>query len=172
MTPRNKNIFLLVGFLIMVLISYQLSISRTISLKKDINLLKEQNINSDNLARLSANLGQREKFADSVLKKNNIKGVSIQNNLLELLNSEALKGDFIITQFTEPHHIIENEVAITSYQFGLKGSFRSIENVLYQLEQEYNFGQVSHVRFEKKRDYRRGKDYLECSVIVESFVSE
>ncbi len=172
MTQRNKNILLCVGFLLVMIIAYQFSFSKTFDLKSEITKLKEANIDSENLAQLSANLAQREHFADSLLKKNNIKNISIQNNILEFLNRESEARNVSITQFLEPHVFIQNDVKVTSYRFTLKGSFKEIEAMLYQLEQDYNFGKISQVHFEKKRDYRRGRDYLECFVMIESLLSE
>ncbi|GAB5400873.1 MAG: hypothetical protein Aureis2KO_24580 [Aureisphaera sp.] len=172
MTQRNKNILLCVGFVAVMLIAYQFSFSETFHLKREISKLNEENINSENLAQLSANLGQRERFADSLLKKNNIKNISIQNNILEFLNSKSEEKGIAITQFLEPHVFMQEDVKITSYQFTLRGQFKDLQEVVYKLEQDYNFGKISHVHFEKKRDYRRGRDYLECLVLIESFLSQ
>ncbi|MEL6809720.1 MAG: hypothetical protein AAFP76_00100 [Bacteroidota bacterium] len=170
-TPRNKNIVLIVGFIIVLLLSYRFVLSKTIFLKNEISKLEQHLVSSEDLAHIALQLDQREKFIDSVLQKNNLKHLSIQNNLLEFLNREAREGTFQITQFTEPHRSVENEVTTTSYRFTLRGSFLACEQIIYQLEQAYNFGKITHLKFEKKRDFRKGKDYLECNVIIESFVS-
>ncbi|HNP66315.1 MAG TPA: hypothetical protein PKH16_00285 [Aequorivita sp.] len=125
-----------------------------------------------NTASIATNLEKREQFVDSILSLNNMKGNSVQNNLLDFLNSKSESGDFIISDFNEPHTFSQDGATITSYRLTLEGSYDEIEQVLYSLEQEYNFGKISHVHFEKKKDYRRGKDYLECFVIVESLVSD
>ena len=172
MAQKNKNILLLFGLILLFVIGYQMAISKTIALKSSINTMKENNLNVSDLARLSSNLSQREKFADSLLKTKNIKNTSIQNSLLEFLNKESLEKGFSIEAFLEPHISFYNEVKITSYQFKIKGNFNDLDKVLYKLEQEYNLGQISHASFKKKRNFRKGKDFLECTVIVESFISE
>jgi hypothetical protein len=172
MTQRNKNILLILGFVAALLIAYQVAFSKTIAVKNEVKSLKEQSISFQDLANLSATLDQREKFADSVLKKNNIKNISIQNNLLEFLNQESTDNDFIISNFSEPHQIVADDTSIISYQFVLEGNFDDLLNVVYKLEQDYNFGKISHLNFKKKRDFRKRKDYLECFVIVEGLVSD
>ena len=172
MTQKNKNILLIVGFILSLFISYKLAISKTIETKVSLAILEKQTITFDNIARLSANLKQREKFADSILIKNNIKNTSIQNNLLEFLNNEHEDDLFTITNFKEPHHSVKENVISTFYQFTLKGDFKTLLEVIFKLEQQYNFGKISHVSFEKKRNYRKRKDYLECFIVVESFISE
>ncbi len=172
MTQKNKNILLVAGFIIGLIITYQLAFSQTFAIKRELNSLKEQSVGFENLASLSSILHQREKFADSVLNKNNFKNISVQNNLLEFLNDEATGRSFSITNFKEPHIAAENNIPLASYQFTLQGNFNELLEVIYKLEQAYNFGKISHVSFEKKRNHRQRKDYLECSVIIESFVAE
>lgn len=105
-TPRNKNIVLIVGFIIVLLLSYRFVLSKTIFLKNEISKLEQHLVSSEDLAHIALQLDQREKFIDSVLQKNNLKHLSIQNNLLEFLNREAREGTFQITQFTEPHRSV------------------------------------------------------------------
>lgn len=172
MNPRTKNIILVIGFILSVAIAYNLAFSKTFALRERINKLEMKTKSLGNTAIIAANLGQREQFVDSILSLNNMKGNSVQNNLLEFLNSKSESGVFTISDFSEPHTFSQDGATITSYRFTLEGSYDEIEQVLYSLEQEYNFGQIAHVHFEKKKDYRRVKDYLECFVIVESLVSE
>ncbi len=172
MNPRTKNIILVIGFILSVAIAYNLAFSKTFALKERINKLEMKTNSLGNIAIIAANLEQREQFVDSILSLNNMKGNSVQNNLLEFLNAKSESEDFTISDFNEPHTFSQDGATITSYRFSLEGSYDEIEQVFYSLEQEYNFGQIAHVHFEKKKDYRKGKDYLECFVIVESLVSE
>lgn len=171
MTPRTKNILLIIGFCLTMVIAYNLAFSKTAALKHRINILETRTNSLESSTLMAVNLEQRERFVDSILSLNNMKGNSVQNNLLEFLNTKSGSGNFTISDFNEPHTFSENGATTTSYQFTLVGNYNGIEQVLYSLEQEYNFGRIAHVHFEKKRDYRKSKDYLECFVIVESFLS-
>mgnify|MGYP003635606860 CR=1 FL=1 len=172
MAPRTKNILLVLGFCLAIVIAYNLAFSKTATLKNRINILETRTNSLENSVLIAANLEQRERFVDSILSLNNIKGNSVQNNLLEFLNIKSESGNFTISDFNEPHTFSDNGATTTSYQFTLEGNYIGIEQVLYSLEQEYNFGQIAHVHFENKKDYRKGRDYLECFVILESLVSE
>lgn len=171
MAPRTKNILLIIGFCLAMTIAYNMAFSKTAALKNRINILETRTNSLESSVLITVNLEQRERFVDSILSLNNMQGNSVQNNLLEFLNNKSGSGNFTISDFNEPHTFSENGATTTSYQFTLEGNYNGIEQVLYSLEQEYNFGRIAHVHFEKKKDYRKGKDYLECFVIVESFLS-
>lgn len=172
MNPRTKNIILLLGFCLSMAIAYKLAFSKTFAIKERINNMEMKTKSLNSTALIAVNLEQRAQFVDSILSLNNMKGNSVQNNLLEFLNSKSESDGFTISDFNEPHTFSRDGATTTSYRFTLEGSYEKIEQVLYSLEQEYNFGQIAHVHFEKKKDYRKGKNYLECFVIVESLVSE
>lgn len=172
MTQRTKNIILVIGVFLALTIAYKLAFSETIILKKRINVLEVKTKSLESNATIAITLEKREQFVDSILRLNNMKGNSVQNNLLEFLNSKSISEGFIISDFQKPHTFSEKGATTTSYRFKLEGSYSEIEQVLYSLEQDYNFGQVAHIHFEKKRDYRKGKSFLECFVIIESLVSQ
>ena len=171
MSQKNKNILLIAGFILTIIMSYYLSFSKTIAVKKELTKLESKNISFESLANLSATIKQREFFADSILKKNNLKNTSLQNNLLAFLNSNISSNNYIIDGFLQPHTALSGETLITSYQFTLQGDFDELEKVIYSLEQEYNFGTIAHISYEKKRDFRKRKNYLQCLVIIENVSS-
>jgi len=171
MSPRHKNIALVVGFILTLLLAYQFAISKTLDLKNEVSSMSGEALKFQSLPQMQANLYQQGIFLDSVLATNNIKDISIQNNLLEYLNSRSEELPIAISNFSEPHIYSDDDAPKTSYAFLLKGDYFSILETIYQLEQEYNFGSVKHVSFEKKFDYRKRKNFLECSIIIESFNS-
>lgn len=168
MSQKNKNILLILGFVVMLIIAYQMAFSRTFAVKNEVKAMESQLTNSNNLMAQISNLNHREKFVDSVLQNNNIKNLSTQNNLLSFLNQTAQKDAFIITSFNEPHLYLEDNIQKSSFQFTLQGNFNEIEKVIYKLEQEHNFGKIVHLKYEKKRDYRKAKDFLQCFIVLES----
>ncbi len=172
MIQKNKNRILILGFILALFTCYHLAFSKTIETKKQLNSLINQSVNFKNITKLSTNLYHREKYVDSVLKKNNFKNLSIQNNLLEFLNEQSQVNKFLITAFLEPHNFTLDNATITSYQFTLKGNFNNLLGVIYSLEQNYNFGKIKHINFEKKRDYRKRKEELLCFVVLENMFSE
>ena len=172
MKQKNKNIFLVVGFLVSLLVIYNVAISDTLATKQKLESLKDGMRGLENMPQIISNLNQKEKFLDSILESNNIKGTSVQNNLLRFLNGETNGKDFKIIGFEEPHEIMVDGAIIVSYSFRLEGGYEDILKTIYSLEQENTIGTIRHIDFLKERDFRKRKDYLRCTVILETLVSE
>ena len=172
MKQITKNKLLILGFFLAVVIAYQLAFLKTVKIRGELVSLEEQSILFKNTEQLLSSIKGREKFVDSILKKNNIKNTSIQNNLLELLNEQSLKKGFSINNFIEPHIVSNENTTTTSFQFTLKGNFVNLLRVIYQLEQNYNYGKIIHIDFKKKYNYRSRKDELFCFVLLECLLSK
>ena len=171
MTYKTKNKLLIAGLILIGIIVYQLAISETLSTKKQKDALETKVMNLKQLSQVSSNLLSKEKFLDSILLKNDLTNSTIQNSLLDFLNNETATSNLKITEFLEPHFYNKEGINVVSFQFTLEGTYKETQEILYQLEQNTGFGMISHVALEKKRDFRKRKNLLFTSIIVESYDS-
>ncbi|MCK0115029.1 hypothetical protein [Gelidibacter sp. F63206] len=130
-------------------------------------LLKEESYYKDAPKTLSI-LKQKERYYDSLLTKYRLNEGSIQNILLKSINEFAVENNLKVNSFLEPHYFTDQDLMIKSYQFILEGDYNSIINFVYQLEQKTKFGEIINVNFEKKRNFRTGRDYLQAVIILRS----
>lgn len=169
MKQKTKNIYLVCSFALLFVIAYQYSFSNTISAKKDYDSLKKETVAFDNMPMQLAVLKQKEKYYDSLLTIYKLKDNSIQNSLLKTINSYTDAKDIKISNFVEPHQIEQGDSKINTYQFTLEGDYNSILTLIHQLEQNTKFGEVINLNFEKKKNYKTGKYYLQTHVLLRSF---
>lgn len=169
MTNKTKNILLILGFLLALILCYKLAISKTISLKKEFNSLTEQEALFENTPKQVSLLKQKQKYYDDLLDKYQLNGNSVQNNLLKTINTYSDSANIKIINFLEPHIINKNDLKINTYQFTLEGDFNSILKLIHKLEQQTKFGEIINLHFEKKTNFRSGKNYLQASVLLKSF---
>jgi hypothetical protein len=151
---------------------YNSVFKKTLKLKKEVFQLESELAEIQKIDQKLILINHRLKFADSILLKNNFSNQSIQSNLLEMLNKETSNKNLSLVEFTEPHLFEDENFTINSFHFLLRGNYNNIESILYNLEQQYNFGLITHVSFNKKRDHRKALDFLDCEVILESIISE
>jgi len=169
MTKQQKNILLLVVFFVAIYICYLLAISKTFEQKEQYNTLSKEVLLSQNAPKRLSLLKQKEVYYDSLLTKYQLDGSSIQNNLLKVINYYAEAHNIKVVSFLEPHTVIKNDLIIKTYEFVLEGNYNDINQLTYQLEQKTKFGEIVNLHFEKKKNFRTGKYYLQAKLLLRSF---
>lgn len=169
MSSKSKNILLIIGFLLSLFICYKLAIKNTLDLKQNYTTLKQENRILKNTSKQLSLLKQKEKHYDSLLNKYQLKGSSVQNNLLKTINSFADNNSLSLVHFLEPHIIKSNNLIIKTYQFTLEGDYNDILLLVHKLEQQTKFGEITSLHFKKKKNFRTGKHYLQAAILLKSF---
>jgi len=169
MTNTLKNRLLVGGFIILIFLCYKFAFANTLALKSEYaTLTKEQKI-FENTPKQIALLKKKEQYYDSLLTKYKIGGTSLQNNLLNTVTTFAKANDLKVVDFLEPHIFSEKSLTINSYSFTVEGHFNTILQLIYTLEQRTKYGEVISVSYEKKKNYRTGKSYLQAKIVLQSF---
>ncbi len=169
MKKRTKNIYLIIGFILVLIMAYRLAIAKTLNFKNEYQTLKQEETIYKNTPKQLLMLKQKEVYYDSLLTKYQLKGSSIQNNLLKTINANADSMNVKVVEFLEPHSLIQNDLKVNTYQFTLEGNYNAILKLIYHLEQHTRYGEIIHLSFEKKKNYRTNKHYLQAKVLLKSF---
>lgn len=169
MTSKQKNIIYVVAFIVVLIMCYKLAISNTLELKNTYQELKAEETIFESLPKEMNNLKQKKVYYDSILKKYSLHESSFQNNLLATLNEFAEKNNVKIVDFLAPHIFKYENYTDFSYQFKLQGNYNDMLRLIYEIETQYRFGEIAHLSFEKKKDFKRNKNFLEASVILKNY---
>lgn len=169
MNSKTKNIILVVGFIILLMVSYRFAISKTLKLKSEYkSLILEEKVLQEMPKQLEL-LHQKQRYYDSILNRFELSGSSLQNNLLKTINSYAKEHQLKVVSFFEPHLLSQDDFTIKTYGFTLEGNFEAIQNLVYILEQHTKFGEIVNLHFEKKKNLKTGKFYLQAKILLRSF---
>lgn len=169
MTSKQSNIALITGFILLLIVCYQFAISNTTEEKQKLDALKiESKIFENSPKRLSI-LKKKKVYYDSLLAKYQLDDSSIQNNLLKTINTFAEANDIKVVSFLEPHITTKNDLTVNTYEFVLEGEYNPINKLIYKLEQETKFGEIISLHFEKKKNFRTGRFFLQAKVLLKSF---
>ena len=160
MKDKQKNIALIVGFLLLLIMSYVFSIQKTLDLKSRLTRLKKDKELVSNASGRIFSLQQENKYLDSILQQ---KDLSIENSfqqtLLKKLNAFSKKAPIEIISFEEPHAFKDKNATLITYYFKIKGSFSTLLQLVNSLERQ-RLGEVVSVNFEKKKNYRSNRQEL------------
>ncbi len=166
MQLNKKNKLLVLGVLVMSLLCYFLAVKKTMLLREEYNLLSEKDKLAQNLGVKLATLAKKEQNLNSQFNQLNLGATSIQNNLLRVLNEQSLTYGVKIIEFNAPHVVQANNTESKTHIFTLEGSYTAILSLIHELEKRGSFGRVIHLNFEKKKDYRNRKAYLQATVFL------
>jgi len=169
MAQKTKNILLILGFILIVILAYKYAIANTLQLKKDYKTLQQEALVFDKMPLQLSSMKQKEKYYDSLLTKYKLGESSMQNSMLSTINSFADDNQLKVVDFIEPHSIKQNDLTINTYQFTLEGNYNAILSLVYQLEQHTKFGEVINLNFKKQKNHKTGTYYLQANVLLRSF---
>jgi len=162
---RNKILF--TGIALLLFASYQLAINKTVLLGKESKRLGMEVEKFKDIPSKLAILNQKNAHYDSILGKMDLVDTSIQNNLLRTINQEAVKTNTKVMEFKQPHLYQVGENSLLTYSFNLDGDYKNILRVVHTIEQKGNFGEIVHVDFQKKKDYRTNRYNLGATIFVQ-----
>ena len=169
MNSKRKNIILLAATIIVLVLCYQLAIKKTLDYKTRYIALKAEERLFDDIPKQFGVLNEKNKYYDSLLNTYQIGETSIQNNLLKTINKIAKEEQLKIIDFNEPHVFTKDKSKQNTYTFVVEGDFENILGLIYYLEQHTKFGEVLNVHFEKKKQLRTRKEYLQTTVMIVNY---
>lgn len=168
MSITKKNWILLAAFLITLWVCYELALAPTFLLKQENTRLELKQQQYQNTLATITNLKAQNSAYDTLLNTYKISSdISLQSNLLEIVNTYCINNRLTIISFDKAHRFEENKNLLNTYSFKVRGSYTSILKLIYNLEQKNKFGKVSSVFFEKKKNYRTYRSYLNCEVYLQ-----
>lgn len=163
----NKNKLLLGVFFLMLLLSYHLAFKKTLKLKEEYSANVDKQELAIHVPEELLTLSRKERYLDSQFLDLNLGTSSMQNDLLKFLNEVSTTNKVKIIEFKSPHVFHEGNSVSKTYVFNLEGNFIDMLKVVYALEKKGSFGAISHIGFEKKKNYRSRKRYLQTLVFLE-----
>lgn len=170
MKDKQKNIALVVGFLLLLIISYLFSIQKTFDLKSRLTSLQKEKELVVNASERIFYLQQENQYLDAILKQ---KDLSIENSfqqtLLKKLNVFSKTTPIEIISFLEPHTFKEKSAMLMTYSFEIKGNFSALLQLTNNLERD-QLGAIISVHFEKKKNYRKNKQELIAKFYIQKLV--
>ena len=167
MKINNKNKLLISGILLIAIISYKFAIAKTMGLHNELQDLRSDIGEMQDIPRRTQLLAQKNEIYDSILAQMDMGDNSLQNNLLRLINLEAKKNDVKVMDFNRPHISTVGTNQYYTYSFNLDGSYTNILKIIHVVEQKGNFGNITHIDFEKNKNYRTNKFTLGATVFVQ-----
>lgn len=159
----KKNMYLILGIIILALLSYNLTIKNTLNYKSDYDQLspklivqKQQKIQ---------NLKTKNILLDKGLVARNIDTKTVQTVLFEVLEKNG--GSAKIIDYNNQIGYSSTNEQITYHQIELNGSYEDLILSIDILLQKMGSLKLQHLDFQSKKNFRTRKTTLSLKVILE-----
>lgn len=168
LTYRKKIRFLAIGVVILTFIIYNLSIKKTIILKKECKSFEEKLALVEYAPQKIALLEKELSKIEGIIGKSDTTCIDFQQILLEKTSNYCQENNIILKEFPkqiineQQDYIIETNIVV------LEGGFITLLKFLYLLEQKYNIGKVVSAGYNAFKDIKTKKYKLNLTIYVQN----
>lgn len=166
---KYRLLILGIGFFITLWVCYIFALKKTQIQRVQYSSLRGQLESFEKVSGQLSVLQARESQYDSILRLKYIGTESLQNALLKVLNHQVSKHQISLIDFNRPHEIKTSQYIIKTYTFDLKGKYTSILKTVHYLEEHGGFGDVVHLDFNTRQNYKTRKKSLEARVFLQQW---
>jgi len=161
---KQKSYLLIIAFVLMLYLSYALSISKTLEVLADIDLMEKQVENTNNLPqRISVIKKELNKIEHLLGINNDSSTTDILDKVSKYCNSQKI----LLKELPQPETYIENDINIKTYVFTFEGSFHKLLLLLEMLEKKYTAGRVVSANFYINKDIRTKQESLYLKLFIQ-----
>lgn len=174
MSRNNKIVVLVLGICGFYFLAYYFAVSKTVDASIEIKELRSSYQNNQRISKNILKLERQNSYFDSIIQKNRISNTSLQNNILMYLNNytkEEENKSVSIVRFHKEHTAIIKNTKVFSFIIDLKGSYRAIERLLYDMEVNNSFklGSLNHINLEIRENRTSNSRELFTRIILQHY---
>nr|WP_321355540.1 hypothetical protein [uncultured Draconibacterium sp.] len=166
---RQKSLFLFAGTILLLLLTYVMSISKTIEITKSIKNLDRKILMAQTapvqIDSLQTKINRWNKNLLSEVSLN-----EIQQRIFDELNQTGNLSKVTIKGIKRIDEKNENEITINTYEIDFTGEFKTLVQTLNHLEQKMKYGYILSSSFEMVKNRKKRIDELRLKLIVQSMI--
>ena len=164
----TRNYLLIAGSVIFAFIVYNNAIQKTLDVKSKYDTLKQQ-IQSNELSVTHINQLQAESNTlNTILGTTKEAEEDIQQNLLEEVSEYCNKNKITLTKFPETTSFREKEYIIETNEFEVKGTFKKLLQLQYNIENNFKGARVASVHYYSKKNIKTKELELFLNVYLQN----
>lgn len=172
LTYRQKFKYMIIGSILMIILCYQFSISKTIQQYK---IYKQYNLN--NLSNSSDEvslqmLHARNANLDKILSRFVLDTLDESKNVLGVIGRFCAENELKLKEYMPGLPIRSDSITTLTRNATVEGSFINCLNLLYHLEVQSNVGKVGSVHFKSYSSPGSDKVALNCTIFIQNIIPE
>jgi len=149
---------LLAGTLVLFWLSFSFAFSRSLELKRQLQIIEEQLMIVQDAPQKLSLLNERLARYEQII--NNMAGHDASPLLIGKIGSFCRDHQVILMEIPVKVQYQKEEFTVSTYQVIVQGSFKKLIQLLNELEQNYDVGKLRAVSFRSEFNLKKGKKEL------------
>ena len=168
MTYKKKNQLLIAVAILLVLVIYNFAIKKTLQAKSDCSVAEEQITLAANAPAMASQLEKELMLMDAKIGSDSLKGKNSVQELLELITNYCQMNQLVLREFPETTALEQEKLTVETNMFIVEGSFSSLVNLVYILEQKSKLGKVASAHYQLKKDLKSKDMVLTATIYLQN----
>ena len=165
---KNKNRLLIVVTLVFLLMSYFLAFETTLDLRSQCTDMKKELLIAKTAPERIVNLEMQLRSIEGVIGGQTEDGIDLQQQLLEFVTTYCDIHRITLQEFPQAISHKEEDYAVETNIFVVRGNFVKLLKMTYALEQEMRIGKVVSVEYKSKKNPRTKRLDLNVTVYLQN----
>ncbi len=166
-TYKEKFYLICIAFVALMILSYFLAISKTLSEREKFSLLTQkhkqvQNLSSElkkwsNLSQqLDVSLGGQEFYLD------------FHEGLLSSVGTFCHENQIQLVEFSEPFEGIDESYSVETIVLKFQGKYHPLLKLVHHLEETFKGGKISSASFTKEKNFKKNREELFLELYIQN----
>lgn len=168
LTYRQKNKYLLIGFLAVLLLSYLLAIRDTLSAYSEYGDLQQKEIRLGQAPQELRSLQVKLKGMNYLIDRKEQGKEGVHASLLNVITAYCDENGIMLREYPGSRENIQNDLVVETNIFEVQGPFVKLLSLVYILEQKHRIGKVASVKFQSKRDMQSRENILTVTIYIQN----
>lgn len=166
LTYRSKLKLLPLAIVLVFVLVYSLTISKTVHLSKQVGQLENQ---VERLGGAPLQIQMLKKRLKEIEDRiGNHSGEISQEEIFRKLSIYSKKNGLIVREFPIPHNLSTEDYQVSTYQMEVEGKYANLLRMVYYLEKETYLGKLAGLHFLLKKDKRSREEYLSLKIFLQT----
>ena len=167
---KTKFRLLITGGLLLLIICYRFSISKTISEYKQFQQYVQNNQQQINGDQTSKHLNAKRKKLQHLFERFGLDTLDNAKNLLSIVGNYCQQHNMILKEYKPFTLSPEAPPKILTRYILVEGNYVDCLKLVHALETRYMAGKVNSVLFKSHTDAKTAKIYLQCGIYVQNLI--
>lgn len=165
---QQKNRLLLVVTFLLVFLTYQLSIKKTIIEYQKCSEYEGKIEMASNAPLMATQLEKQLLQMNSKIGTQHTDGLNLEQALLELISNYCQNNHLVLREFPKSTFSNQGDLLIETNMFVLEGNFSSLLNLVYLFEQKNKLGKIASVRYQIKKEFQSKEMILSAAIYLQN----